>query len=74
MPRGLNNWTFKEIENFLTKNHHFKLVNTNGSHHYFQGRVDGEDRLVEIQRHPGEAIHPKSLQHNVILKSGIPQK
>jgi predicted RNA binding protein YcfA (HicA-like mRNA interferase family) len=74
MPNFLNNWTFEDIEEFLTKNHYFKLVNTDGSHHYFHGKVDGADKLVEIQYHAGESIHPKTLRHYVILKSGIPER
>lgn len=51
MPNNLNNWEFDDVESFLTKNHHFQLVHSVGSHHYYLGYVDGEQKLVEIQKH-----------------------
>lgn len=47
MPNGLLNWNFKDVERFLRK-HHFKHVNTEGSHFYYRGCVDGQERLTFV--------------------------
>ncbi len=73
MPRRLNNWSFNDIVMFL-KHHHFSLCDVRGSHYYYKGLVDNQDRLCHIQRHPDESIPPKTLQHDIISKSGIPEK
>lgn len=73
MPRNLRNWSFEDVRKFLEQNH-FVCVNTIGSHYYYRGRVDGEDRLVEVQRHPNGTIPPKTLRHYVIYQSGMPEK
>ena len=71
MPRGLNNWTFKDITDFL-KEHDFRLTHTRGSHFYYVGRSGGEPRQTHIQYHGQKSIHPRTLK-SVIRQSGIPQ-
>lgn len=56
------------------KHHYFILCDVRGSHHYYKGFVDDQDRLCHVQRHPDESIPPKTLQHDIIPKSGIPEK
>jgi len=73
MPNNLRNWVFEDIEDFL-KNHYFEIIDHNGSHYYFLGNVGGEQRLLEIQYHSKESIHPKTLRYYVIVKSGIPEE
>ena len=71
MPRGLNNWTFKDIVDFLKENG-FRLTHTRGSHFYYIGRFGGEIRQTHIQYHGQKSIHPRTLKA-VITQSGIPQ-
>ena len=76
MPKFLRNWVFEEVQDFLANNYFVLLPHrpSDGSHHYFLGFVDGEQRLVELQYHAKESIHPKTLKLCVIKKSGIPQE
>ena len=71
MPKHLRNWRFEDVAEFL-KQHHFEIRNVDGSHHYFVGLVDGQDRVCHVQRHTQGSIPPKTLKINVIEKSGIP--
>ncbi len=74
MPNNLKNWSFHDVVKFLHQ-HYFKaLRNKGGSHHYFQGLVDGRIKLIEVQYHPKESIKIKTLKHGIIVKSGIPEK
>ena len=72
MPRGLNNWTFKDAVDFL-KEHGFRQTNTRGSHFYYVGHCGGEVRQTHIQFHGNKSIHPRTLK-SVIRQSGIPQE
>ena len=69
MPRGLLNWTFKDVEKFLkTKN--FTLNYTNGSHYYDIGGHEGSLKNVCVPFHGNKAIKPRTLR-GIILQSGI---
>lgn len=73
MPRGVNNWSFEDVVSFLEQ-HYFTLAYLHGgSHHYYKGLVDGEERMVEVQYHAGGTIKPKTLRLSIIAKSGIPE-
>ena len=73
MPRNLSNWNYGDVVSFL-KQHFFEFIEqTIGSHFYYQGRVDGKIRLVDVQSHGSRSISIKSLQHDIITKSGIPE-
>jgi predicted RNA binding protein YcfA (HicA-like mRNA interferase family) len=72
MPNGLKNWTFKQTEKVLLE-HFFKLVNVEGSHHFYRGSVDGEGRLVTVPFHAGNSILPKTFE-SIVHKSGIPKE
>ncbi len=71
MPRGLNNWTFKNVVDFL-KEHRFQLSHSGGSHFYYVGHYGGKVRQTHIQYHGQKSIHPRTLK-SVIVQSGIPQ-
>lgn len=71
MPRGLNNWTFHDIVNFL-KEHGFHHTHSRGSHFYYVGNYGGQPRQTHIQYHGRKSIHPRTLK-SVIRQSGIPQ-
>lgn len=72
MPRGLHNWTFTDIVNFL-RAHGFHETHSRGSHFYYAGHYEGEPRQTHIQFHGAKAIHPRTLK-SVIRQSGISQK
>lgn len=73
MPRNLSNWGFNDVVAFL-KQHFFVVVNQKATgHYYFLGMVDKEKRLVEVQYHSNQYISIKSLQHDIIPKTGIPE-
>ena len=65
------NWIFKDVVSFL-RQHFFELSHTEGSHHYFRGKVDNEDRLTWIPNHGSKSIPPLTLKC-AIHKSGIPE-
>ena len=72
MPKHLKNWTFEDVKEFLEQ-HDFAVRNVEGSHHYFVGVVDGEEKICVVQRHGNKnVIPPKTLKINIIGKSGIP--
>jgi len=71
MPKGIFNWKFREVENFLKENN-FRLNHTNGSHFYYVGSYEGRLRQVCIPFHSSKAIKPRTMR-GIILQSGIPQ-
>lgn len=73
MPRNLKNWSFRDVVTFL-KQHFFVEANQKATgHYYFLGMVDKMKRLVEVQFHSNQYISVKSLQHDIIPKTGIPE-
>ena len=72
MPRGLNNWTFKDVVDFLKENG-FRETHTRGSHFYYLGHFGGEARQTHVQFHGNKSIRPRTLK-SVIRQSGIPQE
>jgi len=71
MPNGMRNWNFKQVEALLL-GHFFKLVNVDGSHYFYRGKVDGKDKLAYIHYHT-KSIIPDTLR-SIIHKSGIPKE
>ena len=43
----LKNWSFKDLEIFL-RDYKFNLGHIEGSHYFFNGRVNGIDRVVQV--------------------------
>jgi predicted RNA binding protein YcfA (HicA-like mRNA interferase family) len=72
MPRGLLNWTFKDVENFL-KAKKFSLNYSNGSHYYYVGVYAGSLRNVCVPFHGNKSIKPRTIK-GIILQSGIDKK
>lgn len=72
MPRGVFNWSFHDVVNFL-KDHNFSLNHVEGSHYYYIGSYDGAFRQVEVPFHGSRAIKPRTL-NAIIRQSGIPKK
>ncbi len=56
------------------RQHFFVEVNQKATgHYYFLGLVDKVKRLTEVQFHSNQYISIKSLQHDIIPKTGIPE-
>ncbi len=72
MPRGLFNWTFNDVVDFL-KEYHFTLNYVTGSHYYYTGHYDKKFRQVCVPFHGKTAIKPRTMK-GIIAQSGIPQK
>jgi predicted RNA binding protein YcfA (HicA-like mRNA interferase family) len=72
MPRGLLNWKFSEVADFL-KGHQFSLNHTNGSHYYYIGFVDNKMRQVCAPFHGSKSLKPRTMR-GIILQSGISKK
>ena len=49
MPRFLMNWTFQDVVDFHQQHFFVYSGSYGGSHRYYKGLVDGEERLVEVQ-------------------------
>ena len=74
MPNGLRNWKFEDVVSFL-EHHHFQFASApGGSHHFYKGFVDGEEKMTEVQYHAGKTINPRTLDWSIIEKSGIPKQ
>lgn len=71
MPKGLFNWTFRDVESFLRENN-FVLSYQNGSHCYYRGQYGGVLRNVCVPFHGKKIIKPRTLR-GIILQSGIPK-
>ncbi len=71
MTRGVFNWTFHEVVNFL-KDKGFRLNHTEGSHHFYIGIYNGKTRQVCVQFHGTRALKPRTLK-GIIAQSGIPK-
>ena len=72
MPRGLYNWTFKDVTNYL-KAKGFILGHIKGSHYFYEGIIDGIQRQVCVPCHASIIISPDTIQ-SIIKQSGIPKK
>ena len=72
MPRGLMNWSFRDVETLL-KEHHFHLNYVKGSHYYYIGSVNKTMRQVCVPRHGNLSIKPRTIK-GIILQSGIDKK
>ncbi|MFH0838027.1 MAG: hypothetical protein V1880_02065 [Patescibacteria group bacterium] len=73
MPRNLVNWSFKDVVTFLSQHFFVEAHRKATGHYYFKGLVDKDIKLIEVQFHSNGYISIKSLQHDIIPKSGIPK-
>lgn len=72
MPRGIFNWTYHDVVDFLKENG-FLLNHSRGSHFYFVKEYKGKLWQVCVPFHGSTAFKPRTLK-GMILQSGIPQK
>lgn len=73
MPRYWENWTYKDVVEFL-EHHGFRHLKTEASHYHYLGTIDGKQRLVQVPFHGAKPIKPKTLSHGVAWQSGIPNE
>jgi predicted RNA binding protein YcfA (HicA-like mRNA interferase family) len=69
MPRGIMNWIYKDVAEFLKENN-FILNHIRGSHHYYVGSTKGVARQVCVPYHGNISIKPRTLK-SIISQSGI---
>lgn len=72
MPRGLLNWTFSDVVDFL-KVRNFVLNHTNASHYYYVGHTKGIYRQVCVPFHGNRSLKPRTM-NGIVLQSGIDKK
>jgi len=68
MPKGVFNWTFNNVINFL-KNHGFIYAHTKGSHHYYVK----QKFIVQVPYHGSKALKPRTLK-GIMKQSGMPKE
>jgi len=69
MPRGIFNWTFSDVVEFLKK-HGFVYTHAKGSHYYYTGKYGGEPRIVRVPFHGSKTFKPRTLK-GMVRQSGI---
>ena len=72
MQKGLFNWTFDKVVDFL-KERNFSLNYVNSSHYYYIGFIDKKMRQVCIPFHGSKSIKPRTMM-GIIRQSGISKK
>ena len=72
MPRGISNWTFRDIQTFLL-DHGFLPHHVRGSHYYFKKYASGRLYMTHVQHHGSKSIPPGTL-NAIIRQSGIQKK
>jgi predicted RNA binding protein YcfA (HicA-like mRNA interferase family) len=72
VSRGIFNWTFREIVDFLQENG-FKYSHAKGSHHFYvKVNTDHPEFIACIPFHGSKAIAPYTFR-SIIAQSGIPK-
>ncbi|MDP3795098.1 MAG: type II toxin-antitoxin system HicA family toxin [bacterium] len=71
MPRGLNNWTYRDVANFLKK-HGFHLADQlPGSH---EAWLNEETKaIININKHAGRTFPPRTMD-TMVRQSNIDKK
>ncbi|MFA5232325.1 MAG: hypothetical protein WC410_01495 [Candidatus Paceibacterota bacterium] len=66
-------WSFKDLTKFL-KDHGFVLGHVRGSHYFYNGRIRGEERIVQIIFSDKEKERQSLKTMKMVVKhSGIPK-
>jgi antitoxin component YwqK of YwqJK toxin-antitoxin module len=69
----LKNWPAKELKKFLED--YFTEGNIKGSHHYMNGKINGETRVVQVIFSSKERESQSGKTMKIAVRhSGIPQK
>ena len=70
MPKGLNNWSFRQVVKFL-KSFSFQETHVRGSHHYYSGFYNNLPRMVTVPNH--KQIKTGTMK-GIVSQSGVPEK
>ena len=71
---GKIKWSFKKLVKFL-KDYNFSLGHIEGSHHFYNGVINGKPRVVQvILSNKERECQTKRTIEMAIVHSGIPKK
>ena len=72
MPRGLNNWTYRDVDRFLRKRGFVLRYSESGSGHRYYVRVEkvGE-YVVTVAYHGDKTAYGHRVMRSMIAQSGI---
>lgn len=71
MPRGLNNWTYRDVVAFLKEKGFSFYTEREGSHEAWINQLT--EHVVEINFHAGKSFLPRTLE-TMIRQSGMSKK
>jgi len=71
MPRGLFNWSYRDVINFISENGFIFYKQAGGSHEYWINK--STDSVVDIDFHGQKSFPPKTLK-SMIRQSKIDKK
>ena len=76
MPRGLNNWTYKDLEKFLRsqKFQYSEKRSSNGSHRYFFKKTSKGEVMVDVNYITGSETYRLRTLETMVRQSCIPKK
>ena len=71
MPRGLNNWTYRDVDRFLRKRGFVLKYSESGSAHryYVRTEQDGE-QIVTVAFHGAKTMYGHRVMRSMIAQSG----
>ncbi|MBU4204714.1 type II toxin-antitoxin system HicA family toxin [Patescibacteria group bacterium] len=72
MPKGVFNWNFSSVVDFLKK-HGFTYTHAKGSHYYYTGHYNHQPRIVQVPLHGSKSFKPRTFK-GIVKQSGIPLK
>lgn len=73
MPRGIFNWTYRDVTRFLKK-HDFYHDRTSGSHHIYERILDDHVYTVVVPFHGNKGVIRPGTFKSIVAQSGIPLK
>lgn len=71
MPRGLFNWSYRDVTGFISENGFVFYKEAGGSHEYWINKTTGS--IVDIDFHGQKSFPPKTLE-SMIRQSKIDKK
>lgn len=75
MPRGLKNWTYKDITAFLKEKGFVFCEQLKGSHERWKVLIsENKECIVEVNYIPKSKSYPPRTLETMIRQSGIPKK
>jgi predicted RNA binding protein YcfA (HicA-like mRNA interferase family) len=74
MPRGLNNWKYTNVINFLKEHGFLFHEHKKGSHEAWIGNINGVNTIVEVNFIQGNKSYPPRTIETMIRQSTINKK